>query len=79
MLAMTTWPDVAIALIAAAPAIIAAVYARQTARSTKMANGSQLGDVVTATHDLAASNAERIARVDNGVAKVVEVTTGEHA
>jgi hypothetical protein len=58
------WPDVAIALIAAAPALLAAVFAYLNNRAIKTPSGDKIGRVVERTHDLAAVAAPRIERTE---------------
>jgi hypothetical protein len=48
------WPDVFIALIAAAPALLAATFAYLNGRAIKTPSGDKIGSVVERTHDLAA-------------------------
>jgi cobalamin synthase len=54
------WPDVAIALIAAAPALLAAIFAYLNSRAIKTPSGDKIGHVVERTHDLAAVAAPSI-------------------
>jgi cobalamin synthase len=66
------WPDVFIALIAAAPALLAAIFAYLNSRAIKTPSGDKIGRVVERTHDLAAVAApsiERTAAVVNGEAE----------
>jgi hypothetical protein len=66
------WPDVFIALIAAAPALLAAIFAFLNNRAIKTPSGDKIGRVVERTHDLAAVAApsiERTAAVVNGEAE----------
>lgn len=72
MVAMTTWPDVFIALIAAIPATLAAVFAGLVALRTKMPNGSRIGAMVAETHEMASHNAERIDAVATATGAAAE-------
>lgn len=45
-----SWPTVVLALIAAVPAIIAAVFAGLTKRELKTGNGKTVGEMVTEVH-----------------------------
>jgi hypothetical protein len=54
------WPDVFIALIAAAPALLAAIFAYLNGRAIKTPSGDKIGHVVERTHDLAAVAAPSI-------------------
>jgi cobalamin synthase len=61
------WPDVAIALVAAAPALLAAIFAYLNNRAIKTPSGDKIGSVVEKTHDLAAVAAPSIQRTEAAV------------
>jgi cobalamin synthase len=61
------WPDVAVALIAAAPALLAAILAYLNNRAIKTPSGDKIGSVVERTHDLAAVAAPSIQRTADAI------------
>ena len=56
MLATSTGYDVLIALIAAVPAILAAIFAGVVALRTRMPNGTRIGDSVAESHATTTEN-----------------------
>lgn len=69
MLGSTSWADVVIALIAATPGILAAVFAFLNHRAIKLPSGGKIGPKVEQTHELVAVGvAQNTAMMDaNGV------------
>ena len=65
MLAAVTWPDVALSLIAAAPGIIAAIYARSNGKQLKTPSGQAIGRQVESVHHVSIAN-HNILRKQNG-------------
>jgi len=59
ILAATTWQDVALALIAALPGLIAAIFGALNHRNMRTPSGSSIGYVAERAHDLAAVAAMR--------------------
>lgn len=53
-----TWPQVALALIAAIPAIVAAFYGRGSKAALKTGNDKTVGEMVTEAHGVLAINGE---------------------
>lgn len=62
--ALIDWTQVIVALIAGAPAIIAAVFAFRVHRDVRTPSGDRLGEVAERTHDMASANLALIQKVD---------------
>jgi cobalamin synthase len=66
------WTQVLVALIAGAPAILAAIFAFRVHRDVKTPSGDTLGAVAERTHDMTSANLALTQKVDkqtNGSAK----------
>lgn len=60
------WPDVALALVASLPGLIAAIFAGINRWHLRTPSGARIGVVAEKTHDLAAVAAMKVDRVVNG-------------
>jgi hypothetical protein len=58
------WTQVLLALIAGAPAILAAVFAFRIQRQVKTPSGDTLGQVAERTHDMTSANLALTHKVD---------------
>lgn len=63
------WPDVGLALIAALPGLVAAIFAGLNHMNMKTPSGAKIGIVAERAHDLAAAAAFRADRILNGDAE----------
>jgi hypothetical protein len=69
VLATSTGYDVLIALIAAVPAILAAIFAGVVALRTKMPNGTRIGNAVAESHATATENNALLQKLDGAQAE----------
>ena len=67
MLATSTGYDVLIALVAAVPAILAAIFAGIVALRTRMPNGTKIGQAVADSHATALANQAMLERINGGL------------
>lgn len=76
LLAALGWPDVAIALIAGAPSIIAAFYAHGIRRDIKTPSGGTIGAGVEKAQQSAHANHQLLKAINGGVVKANYVRDG---
>jgi cobalamin synthase len=66
LLAVTTWPDVGVALVVALPGLVAAIIAYLNRRQIRTPSGDSLGAVAERTHDISHATNMSIVRMENG-------------
>lgn len=59
----TTWPDVGLALIAALPGLLAAIYSILNRNALKTPSGTSIGRQVESTHHVSLGNSYRLQRM----------------
>lgn len=57
---MVGWPDVALALIAAIPGIIAAFYSHRSSTQLKTDNGKTVGAIASEVHTAVVENEKQV-------------------